>query len=197
MSASAGRADQATASDGYAASMLASAGLAGAVVLGDQLGAALGAVAAVADAVHPLDAYSAGDIGISEARVWRVTARPRVSPVLARSRVWRVPPPRRGGYYAMSGFVGRWPDKDPADVLDYTIDWSEELAAPSPADAIASVVWTVPGGLTQGATLVQGGRTTVWLSGGTAGTDYTVTCRITTDQGRVIERSRKIRVREM
>lgn len=97
----------------------------------------------------------------------------------------------------MSGFIGRWPDKDPADVLDYTIDWSEELAAAEPDDAIAAVLWTVPAGITQGATATVGARTTVWLSGGTAGADYTVACKITTEQGRVIERSRKIRVRQL
>lgn len=96
-----------------------------------------------------------------------------------------------------TAYVGRWPDKDPSDVLDYTIDWTAELNAPSPPDAIASVVWSVPAGITQGATLQAGPRTTIWLSGGTAGTDYTITCRITTDQGRVIERSRKIRVRHL
>ena len=97
----------------------------------------------------------------------------------------------------MSGFVGHWPDKDPADVLDYTVDWSAELAAPTPADAIASVVWTVPAGLTQGTTATIGARTTIWLSGGAAGVDYVVACKITTEQGRVIERSRKIRVRQL
>jgi hypothetical protein len=89
--------DAVTAGDSAAVVMLAGVALAQAVTASDALGAALGVVVAFADAVHPLDAYSAGDIGISEARVWRVTARPRVSPVLARSRVWRVPPPRRGG----------------------------------------------------------------------------------------------------
>ena len=91
----------------------------------------------------------------------------------------------------------RWPDKDPADVLDYGLDWSEQLALVSPADTISSATWTVPAGLTAGAQFVVGGVATTWLSGGTAGTDYTVTCRIVTAGGRTLERSVKLLVKEL
>jgi hypothetical protein len=37
---------------------------------------------------------------------------------------------------------------------------------------------------------------TVWLSGGTHGTDYRVECKITTIGGRTAERSILVRVRE-
>ena len=47
--------------------------------------------------------------------------------------------------------VERWPDKDPADVLDYGLDWSDQLALKSPADTISSATWVVPAGLIAGA----------------------------------------------
>jgi hypothetical protein len=51
--------------------------------------------------------------------------------------------------------------------------------------------------LTQITSGISGGTvTTVWLSGGVAGTDYLVTVRIVTDGGRTDERSLTIRVRQ-
>jgi hypothetical protein len=91
----------------------------------------------------------------------------------------------------------RWPDKDPADVLDYSLDLAEFLALSTPADTVSTVAWTVPAGLTAGVQYHADGIATTWLSGGTAGTDYTVTARITTTAGRVIERSAAIYVREL
>lgn len=91
----------------------------------------------------------------------------------------------------------RWPDKDPADVLDYGLDWSDQLALVSPADTISSVTWTVPAGLTAGPQFLLGSVATAWLSGGTAGTDYTIICRIVTTGGRTLERSVKLQVKEL
>lgn len=91
----------------------------------------------------------------------------------------------------------RWPDKDPADVLDYGLDWSDQLALVTPADTISSATWTVPAGLTSGAQFLVGGVATIFLSGGTAGTDYTITCRIVTTGGRTLERSVNLHVKEL
>ncbi len=94
----------------------------------------------------------------------------------------------------------RWPDKDPADVLDYGLDWAEALNQTSPADTISSTTWTVPAGLTAGAQFVVGSVATTWLSGGAAGAegaDYTITCRIVTAGGRTLERSVKLMVKEL
>jgi hypothetical protein len=91
----------------------------------------------------------------------------------------------------------RWPDKDPADVLDYALDWSDQLALTSPSDTISSATWTVPAGLTAGAQFVVGGLATIWLSGGVAGTDYTITCRIVTAGARTLERSVILYVKEL
>ena len=91
----------------------------------------------------------------------------------------------------------RWPDKDPADVLDYALDWSDQLALTGPADAISSATWTVPAGLTAGVESVLGGVATIWLSGGVAVTDYTITCRIVTAGARTLERSVMLFVKEL
>jgi hypothetical protein len=87
-------------------------------------------------------------------------------------------------------------DKDPSDVTDWAIDFAAELALSSPADTIATAVWTVPAGLTAGAQQIIGSKASTFLSGGAAGTDYVLTCRITTAGGRTIERSARLFVRE-
>ena len=93
--------------------------------------------------------------------------------------------------------------KDPDAVLDYSLAWDEWLDG----DTISSASWTVASGLTKGSESINSGAvtlngvprpassvTTVWLSGGTAGTNYTVTCRIVTAAGRTEDRSFQVRV---
>lgn len=81
-----------------------------------------------------------------------------------------------------------WIAKDPDSILDYTIDWSAWLAD-SGADTIASSTWVVAAGLTNNNATRTSTTATVWLSGGTAGTTYRVTNRITTAGGRTADRS--------
>ena len=87
--------------------------------------------------------------------------------------------------------------KDPADRLDYTIDYSTQLRRET--DTIAGSTWTVPAGLTFNPAEASFSTTaaTAWISGGTAGTDYIVTNRITTTEGRVYERSFTLRVKDL
>jgi hypothetical protein len=81
--------------------------------------------------------------------------------------------------------------KDPAAVLDYNEDWSDWLGT----DTIATSTWSVPTGITMGAYSHTTTVSTVWLSGGTAGTNYTVRNTITTVGGRTDVRSVIIKVR--
>jgi len=86
--------------------------------------------------------------------------------------------------------------KDPDATLPFTVDWSAWLAAEQ--DTADTATWTVPDGLTQEtepAPNLANGKATVWLSGGTAGRGYTVTCRLTTTGGRTDERNIGISVR--
>lgn len=76
--------------------------------------------------------------------------------------------------------------KDPDATLDYGFDWSDWLATD---ETISSASWTVPDGITEDSTEKSTTVTKVWLSGGTAGSEYTVACKVVTSDGRTDERS--------
>lgn len=95
--------------------------------------------------------------------------------------------------------------KQPADNLDYDIDFSEFLAdgdtlvssgdppVPSPLD-----VTVTPSGLTLGPTFVinDGSVIKQWLSGGTAGAKYKITITATSNSGRVKQVEFTVRVKD-
>jgi hypothetical protein len=84
--------------------------------------------------------------------------------------------------------------KDPAAVLDYTVDWDADDWLGS--DTITGTpVWTLPSGITLASQSNTTTTATAWLSGGTANTDYDVACKITTTAGRTDERTIRIQVR--
>ncbi|MFJ8929210.1 hypothetical protein ACIRLA_21795 [Streptomyces sp. NPDC102364] len=83
--------------------------------------------------------------------------------------------------------------QDPEARLDYTWDWAPWLARND--DTISSATVFVPDGLTaDGAPLVDEAVVTQKMSGGTLGSSYKVTCQITTDGGRIDERSMYITI---
>ena len=96
----------------------------------------------------------------------------------------------------------RWPNKDPDEQLDYSIDWSRFLGSAT----ISSVVWSVNNA--SGVKTTIGGGATVngiqnvsqtQSSDGKTGTnnlEYTFFCRITDSTGSQAERSVKLKVRE-
>lgn len=89
-----------------------------------------------------------------------------------------------------------WPEpKDPDDVKDYGFDWALELAGDSPDDTISSYTVTVSSGLTRDSDSRTGAVITAWLSGGTAGREYNVLCRVVTANGRTLDRTGIVRVR--
>ncbi len=80
-----------------------------------------------------------------------------------------------------------WPAKDPDEVLDYSVEWSERLEG---GEAIVSSSFTVDSGtITKDSESFAGTRSQVWLSGGTDGTTVELRNRITTSGGRTLERS--------
>lgn len=94
--------------------------------------------------------------------------------------------------------------KQPAETLDYDIDFSEFLAdgdvlvttgdpaVPSPLDVVVT-----PTGLTLGPTVVLGGvRVKQWVSGGTNGVSYKVTMTMTSNAGRVKQVEFVVRVKD-
>lgn len=82
--------------------------------------------------------------------------------------------------------------KDPDGVLDYQIDWSDWLGT----DTIVTSTWTVGTGITKDSDTNTTTTATIWLSGGTAGTMYTLVNRITTTDGRTDDRSIYVTVKE-
>ena len=86
-----------------------------------------------------------------------------------------------------------WPVKDPNAVLDYFLDWTLWLTT---GDAIDSIVWTVPSGLTLETQTISGAKAYLWLSGGTDGVSYNILCRVTTVDGRIDDRTVSIQVSE-
>jgi len=84
--------------------------------------------------------------------------------------------------------------KDPDAVLDYTFDWSEWLD--NIVDTISSMEIVAETGITCNNSNVAGKTAIAWISGGTAGTTYRVTCRIVTAGGRTDDRSIFIKAKE-
>ena len=85
------------------------------------------------------------------------------------------------------------PLKDPSAVLDYAFDWTGWLAA---GETITDHTITADTGITVDSSTESDGKVTVWLSGGTAGINYKVACKITTSAGRTDERTIWIKVVE-
>lgn len=83
--------------------------------------------------------------------------------------------------------------KDPDAVLDYQTDWTGWLVDD---DTIATSVWLVPSGLTKDSDSHTDTKATVWLSGGSNGTQVAVVNRITTAQGRTEDRTLNFIIRQ-
>lgn len=83
--------------------------------------------------------------------------------------------------------------KDKDAKLDFMFDWSEWLES---GETISSYVLTVQTGITKVSDSKTTTAVTVWLSGGTNGTWYTVACKITTSLGRIDERTINIQIQE-
>lgn len=82
-------------------------------------------------------------------------------------------------------------EKDPQAVLDWIFTWDDWLDA---GETIVDSVMTVSAGLVLDSDTNSTTTATAWLSGGTAGTVYSVANRITTSVGRVDERTITVRV---
>jgi len=83
-------------------------------------------------------------------------------------------------------------NKDPTEVLDYTIDWETLLAG----DTISTSVWAVPTGITEDSESETTVLAIIWVSGGTVDKQYTLTNTIVTAGGRTRVRSIAINVVE-
>jgi hypothetical protein len=84
--------------------------------------------------------------------------------------------------------------KDPDAYLDFPMDWNAWLT--DGRETVSTAVWTVPTGLTLGTETLADNVAVAWISGGTAGEVYTVSCKVTSSSGRIDERSIVIVVEE-
>jgi len=101
----------------------------------------------------------------------------------------------------------RWPNKDPDEILDFSVDWSRWLGTAT----ISSAVWYVDNssgvktaitagntvnGIQNVAQTISGDVATINLGLGTNNTEYKFTCQITDNVGNVVERVIRLRVKE-
>jgi hypothetical protein len=85
-----------------------------------------------------------------------------------------------------------WPPKDPNELLDYSINWTNRLDR---GDIIVDSSWTVPSTIVRYANAFSQTLTTIWLSGGTvSSTPVAVTNQITTQGGRIMEQTVNIKI---
>jgi hypothetical protein len=89
--------------------------------------------------------------------------------------------------------VAKWKQKDPADIADYWYDWSIFL----PEDAVVEdQTVTAPAGITILAASHTDKVVRIRVSGGTAGTDYPITCLVDATNGEKFEVTKTLKVRE-
>ena len=101
----------------------------------------------------------------------------------------------------------KWPDKDPDETIDYSVDWSRFI----PNDTLSSANWFIKDAngnkeqvsnaeVVDGLQFVQptlsGKVATARFALGTNNKRYTVTCQISTGGGLVFERSIFLKVKE-
>ena len=101
----------------------------------------------------------------------------------------------------------RWPNKDPNEVLDYSMDWSRFLNGAT----ISNVNWYVDdaagvksliaagqvvNGIQNVAQTISNGVATINLGLGTNNVEYKFTCQITDNTGSIAERVVRLRIKE-
>ena len=74
-----------------------------------------------------------------------------------------------------------WTEKDPADLLDYALDFAPQFG---PDDGVSTVSWSVAADLTTHQQAITGHFAIIWLSGGASGARYLVACEATSVAGR-------------
>jgi hypothetical protein len=89
-----------------------------------------------------------------------------------------------------------WPPKDPEEVLDYTIDWTDRLSD----DTITVSEWAMSEDnedelLIEDSNLISGETTVIWLSAGTLGVTYSLTNHITTAAGREMDQTVRLKIK--
>jgi len=85
----------------------------------------------------------------------------------------------------------RWPPKDPDEIADYAVDWTQRLGG----DTIAQSSWIVQTGLIKDSDSKSTTGTIIWLRSGTLGKTYDVLNRIVTTGGRTFDQTVRLRIK--
>ncbi len=83
--------------------------------------------------------------------------------------------------------------KDPAEILDYSLDYTAWLTG---AETVASATVTAPTGITVSAPTVASPKVTVRITGGTLDTPYLIVWHAVTSTGQEPERTLRLDVRD-
>ena len=75
--------------------------------------------------------------------------------------------------------------KDPDSTTYFTIDWSVDLGT----DTISLSDWSIETGITEEDASFTDTTATIWVSGGTLGTEYLLTNRIVTAGGMTLDKT--------
>lgn len=121
-----------------------------------------------------------------ESREQTVPTRDRSATVLPVSRLVIVP------RYPRIDMPLTWSSKDPDELLDYSLNWSQALAG----DTISTSDWAISGdgGLVENHATKSSSATVIWLEDGGLNQTYTVTNTIGTAGGRTFQQSVNIRI---
>lgn len=87
-------------------------------------------------------------------------------------------------------------EKDPDATLDYLFDWTQYLAPITDTITDAEFIVDTPLVLDRQELDPDGKIAVAWISGGTVGETHRVTCRITTAEGRIDDRSIFLKIKE-
>jgi hypothetical protein len=88
-------------------------------------------------------------------------------------------------------------EKQPADTQDFDIDYTDWLAGlGDTASGPTGAAITVDTGITMQASSLINGVVKVWLTGGTSGTTYKITCTLTTAGGRIKQAEIQVKVKD-
>lgn len=82
----------------------------------------------------------------------------------------------------------------PDEVIDYAIDYAGLIPI---GDLIISSTWVPDDGISIGRTGISGLKTVAFISGGELNSSYNITNHVTSSQGRVLDQTIQIKVREV
>lgn len=93
-----------------------------------------------------------------------------------------------------------WPTKDPQEVLDYQLNWADQVNGPRlvTGELLTASTFILEQGtvVIQTQSFIAAGITTVWLTGGTTGEVCQLTNRVVTNQGRTYDKACRLRIRD-